>query len=68
MITTYRTRYIDHNGKQALLTIGIDNIVAANTLLKLPTFCSSDIVLDITKYCALSDTFNIWFPVVFQSV
>ena len=65
---TYRTRYIEKDCRQALLTIGLGNVVAVNTLLVLPTFCSCKNALGITKDCTISDAFNIWFPIVFQSV
>ena len=65
---TYRTCYIDENGKQSVLVIGLGNGVAANTILLLGNFCSWEIVLGVTKEFAISDAFNIWFSIVFQSV
>ena len=61
VVVTYCTRYIGENGKQALLPIGLGNILSVNTLLGLPTFISWKIVLGATKEWKISDAFNNWF-------
>ena len=67
-IVTYCTRYIETNGKQALLLIGLGNSVSVNIFCRLPTFCSWEIFLDVTKNRAISGTFNVRFPILFQSI
>ena len=45
VVVTYRDCYIEKNGKQALLLIGLGNGVAVNTLFGLTTLLSWKIVI-----------------------
>ena len=49
MVVTNRTCYIDKNGKQYLLTIGLDNGVSVNTLIGMSTFRSWKNGLNVIK-------------------
>ena len=48
--------------------IGIGNGVTVRNFLELTKFLGWRIDIGVTKGCVMSCPFNIWYPVVFQSV
>ena len=65
-VVTYKTRYMDEQGKRLTLSFGLGAAIRVNAIIGLPTLRKWKIVLDIDGKIASSKLINCYFDLKFQ--
>ena len=65
-VVTYKTRYVDKEGRSLTLSFGLGESIQVNAIIGLPTFKTWKLVLDIDSKIATSKEIGIDFDLCFQ--
>ena len=65
-VVTYKTWYMLPTGQPALLSLGLGESIGPNAILGIPTLRSWQIIVNLSKNIAVSEEFNLSFPLIFE--
>ena len=65
-IVTYKTRYVDSEGKNMTLSFGLGEAIKVNAIIGLPTFKEWKLVLDLDENRLTSKSLGIYFDLCFE--